>query len=179
MENQKELEDKLWRIFANVNDWLKVAEAKNAMLIGFNGASIFGLSRIMGEVVPVLWWCLLVVCIFFGISVVTSLTAFIPRLKGLPPGIFYNSKIRNIYYFEYLKTLNSEKLLHELDDQTKKFEIPDSIKQLADQIISNSNITSRKYSYFTVAIWLTICGIVTPIFGGILFMYWYSHQMKI
>ena len=179
MQNQKEIEDKLWKIFVNVNDWLKVAEAKNAMLIGFNGASIFGISRIMGEVGPWLWWYLFVVCIIFCFSVLISFFAFIPRLKGLPPGIFYNSRVKNIYYFEYLKTLSSEKLLHELDPEIKKFELSDSTKHLADQIISNANIASRKYSNFTVAIWITICGIVTPLFGFIFFLYWYSHQVKI
>jgi hypothetical protein len=179
MDNQKEIEDKLWKIFANVNDWLKIAEAKNAMLIGFNGASIFGISRIMTEVGPWLWGYLLIVCIILCFSVLISFFAFIPRLKGLPPGIFYNSRVKNIYYFEYLKTLNYENLLHELDPETKKFELPDSIKHLADQIISNANIASRKYSNFTVAIWITICGIVTPILGGIFFGYWYSNQIKI
>lgn len=176
MENQKEIEDKLWEIFANVNDWLRVAEAKNAMLIGFNGASIFGLSRIMGGLNGFLWWYLFIVCIVFGSSLLISLIAFVPRLNGLPPGIFYDSKIQNIFYFEYLKTLRNEALIHELDEKTKKFEIPAGIKQLADQVIFNSNIASRKYSYFTVAIWITICGMVTPIFGGMLFGYWYSHQ---
>jgi hypothetical protein len=108
-----------------------------------------------------------------------SFLAFIPQLKGLPPGLFYISKIRNIYYFEYLKTLNSEKLLHELNPETKRFELPESTKYLADQIILNANIASRKYSNFTVAIWITICGIVTPILGCILYGYWYSNQMKV
>tara|TARA_R110002020_G_scaffold53118_2_gene148942 strand:+ start:360 stop:899 length:540 start_codon:yes stop_codon:yes gene_type:complete len=177
MENQKELEDKLWKIFVNVNDWLKIAEAKNAMLIGFNGACIFGLSRIMDITEGFLWWYLLFTCICFGFSVLTSLTAFVPRLNALPPGVFYDSKIINIFYFEYLKTLSSGSLIHELDERTKNFEIPSRVKQLADQVICNSNIASRKYSYFSVSVWITICGIASPLFGGLLFLYWYSHQL--
>jgi len=177
MDNQKDLEDKLWKIFSNVNDWLKVAEAKNAMLIGFNGACIFGLSRIMDNVNGILWGYFLFACICFGVSVLISLTAFVPRLNGLPPGMFYDSKIKNIFYFEYLKTLSSETLIQELDGSTKKFEIPARVKQLADQVIFNSNIASRKYSYFSVAVWVTVCGIVSPLVGGLMFLYWYSHQI--
>ena len=37
----------LYQVFNNVNDWLKFAEAKNAMLIAFNGASIFGIIKLL------------------------------------------------------------------------------------------------------------------------------------
>ena len=39
--------DELYKIFSNINDWLKFAEAKNAILIGFIGTLIgFALSNI-------------------------------------------------------------------------------------------------------------------------------------
>jgi hypothetical protein len=176
MENQKELEDKLWKIFANVNDWLKVAEAKNAMLVGFNGASIFGLSRIMANCTNCLWWYLLMVCVFFGASLITSLISFVPRLSDLPFSSASPSKNKNIYFFEYLKTLTNQTLLEEVCQEAKGFEFPTSLKNLADQIKNNSKIASLKYSYFSVAIWITICGIVTPVVGGLLFGYWYIKK---
>ena len=84
-----------------------------------------------------------------------------------------------IFFFEYLKTLNSKSLLNLHFKENDDIEYPDSILNLADQIINNSKITSLKYEYFTVAIWTTICGIVTPVVGAILLGYWYSHQMKL
>lgn len=176
MENQKELEDKLWKIFANVNDWLKVAEAKNAMLIGFNGASIFGLSRIMVSCQDNLKWYLIIVCLFLGCSLITSFISFVPRLSDLPFSSASPSKNKNIYFFEYLKTIGSQTLLEEISQEEKNCKFPDSLKNLADQIISNSKIASLKYSYFSVAIWITICGIVTPVVGGLLFGYWYIKK---
>jgi hypothetical protein len=176
MENQKELEDKLWKIFANVNDWLKFAEAKNAMLIGFNGASIFGLSRIMVNCSDNLKWYLIIVSIFFGASLITSLISFVPRLSSLSFSDQSDSKMKNIYYFEYLKTLGSQTLLEEISQKEKDYKFPDSLKNLGDQIISNSKIASLKYSYFSVAIWITICGIVTLIVGALLFGYWYAKK---
>lgn len=178
MENQKEIEDKLWKIFANVNDWLKVAEAKNAMLIGFNGACIFGFSKIEDNYFNEMGWYFLMVYLLFGASLTISLLSFVPRLSSLPISFHLRKKSENIFFFEYLKTLNSKSLLdlHFKKNGDKGF--PDSIMDLADQIINNSKITSLKYSYFTIAIWTTICGIVTPVFGAILFGYWYSHQIK-
>lgn len=179
MINQKEAEDKLWKIFANVNDWLKVAETKNAMLIGFNGASIFGLSRVMGSIDSGLWWYFFMVCLIFIASLITSLVSFVPRLVDLPFSSVSKSKFKNLYFFEYLKDLTMENLLKEHFKEPEGGVFPDSLKDLAGQIISNSKIASLKYSYFTIAIWLTICGIVTPIIGGLIFMTWYSKQVKL
>ena len=39
-------EEQLHKIFANVNEWLKYAEAKNFGLITINGAIILGISQI-------------------------------------------------------------------------------------------------------------------------------------
>ncbi|KPQ19161.1 MAG: hypothetical protein HLUCCX10_03505 [Algoriphagus marincola HL-49] len=178
MENQKEIEDKLWKIFANVNDWLKVAEAKNAMLIGFNGACIFAASRII-NFTDSLFWCYLVIgCILLVGSLIISLLTFVPRLADLPFSSYSKTNSENSFFFEYLKTLTKEQLLE------KHFKRPDegfptALQDLAEQIINNSKISSLKYSYFSVAIWFTIGGIVTPIIGLIVFGFWYSHQIRI
>src|SRR5687767_4696910 len=38
-------EEQLFKIFANVNDWLKFAEAKNFGLVTVNAAIVFGFSQ--------------------------------------------------------------------------------------------------------------------------------------
>lgn len=178
MENQKEIEDKLWKIFGNVNDWLKVAEAKNAMLIGFNGASIFGASRIIQSADSLFWWYLVIGSILLGASLIISLVTFVPRLADLPFSSYSKTKSENIFFFEYLKTLTKERLL---EKHVKKPDdgFPAALEDLAEQIINNSKIASLKYSYFSIAIWFSISGIVTPIVGLIVFGFWYSHQVKI
>ena len=39
-------EEKLYKIFNNVNDWLKFAEAKNFGLLTLNAAIAFGLTQV-------------------------------------------------------------------------------------------------------------------------------------
>ena len=72
----------LLEIHNNVKDWLKFAEAKNAMIIAFNGASIFGISKM-----PILdygnsfgfWeWYFLFSIVFLVFSTLTALISFIP-----------------------------------------------------------------------------------------------------
>lgn len=178
MENQKEIEDKLWKIFGNVNDWLKVAEAKNAMLIGFNGASIFGASKFVQSEGTLFWWYFVIGCVLLGGSLIISLVTFVPRLADLPFSSVSKTRSENIFYFEYLKTLTKEQLLEKHFEKPEEG-FPAALEDLAEQIINNSIIASLKYSYFSIAIWFSISGIVTPIVGLIVFGFWYSHQVKI
>ncbi|MCP4218773.1 MAG: hypothetical protein GY765_29345, partial [bacterium] len=43
------MEERLKSIFANVNDWLKFAEAKNAALVAFNSAIIFAVLSVFDQ----------------------------------------------------------------------------------------------------------------------------------
>lgn len=44
------MEERLKFIFANVNEWLRFAEAKNGVLVAFNGAAIWGTLQSLDEI---------------------------------------------------------------------------------------------------------------------------------
>ena len=172
-------EEKLLRVFGNVNDWLKFAEAKNAMLIAFNGASIFGAIKLFdNETINNSsflsnYALFVIICLIF--STVNCLVSFAPRVK-IVKGIYSSGKIPNVLFFEYLKGKSSTEIFQEITGVT------DSKKQttfeidLAEQIRQNSIIASRKYSHFTISVWITISAYITLPIAGIFCLYTYLNK---
>jgi energy-coupling factor transporter transmembrane protein EcfT len=111
-------EDKLYKVFNNVNDWLKFSESKNAMLIAFNGASIFGISRLANiETISnssFLKSYLLIVIICLIFSTINCLISFAPRVKIIKGGFYNSGKIANVLFFEYLKGINNIQIIKEI-----------------------------------------------------------------
>lgn len=157
-------EDKLLKVFANVNDWLKFAEAKNAMLIAFNGASIFGVIRLFDvEAISKSsflsnYVLFVIICLIF--SAVNCLISFAPRVK-IVKGIYDTSKIPNVLFFEYLKGKNNVEIYLEITGETDSSRITVFEKDIAEQIKQNSIIASRKYSHFTISVWITISAFIS------------------
>lgn len=166
-------ENRLHKVFANVNDWLKLAETKNAMLIAFNGASIYGIAKTLdhgyveNELLLLGFYIALVFLVF---STVVSLCSFIPRVKILTGGRFSATSVRNVHFFEYLKTKSNIDIIKEVTE-TNNDEYPIYELDLAEQIKQNSIIASRKYEYFTIAVWLTMSAYITFVLAGIIFLY--------
>lgn len=167
----------LLEIFKNANYWLRHAESKNAMLVAFNGAAIFGLIRILNIQIVLessfLTYYILSAVGLLVISLLITFISFIPRLKMIPAGIGTGklNKI-NCFYFENLKELNKEEIYQVvigtiLDENTKRIDL-----DLAEQIRQISIITSRKFSHFTIAVWITggvfILTLLTTVLAGII-----------
>jgi len=179
MEKSKH-EDILFKIFANVNDWLKFAEAKNAMILAFNAASIYGITKTMDldcikESKPLMGY-LFVVIIILVFSCICSLVSFAPRVKILNGGLFGPSDFSNVLFFEYLKTKSNIEIIKEVTGIVDESTFSKIDKDIAEQIKQNSIIASRKYSYFTISVWLTISAYVTPLVAGIYFLYTYFNE---
>ena len=52
-----------------------------------------------------------------------------------------------------------------------KFEKASKVdKDLTEQIRQISKVASRKYSYFFIAIWITISALITPFLGGLFYL---------
>lgn len=78
------MEDRLRDIFSNVNDWLKFAESKNAVIVAFNGAVIFGTLQIVNiksETNIIIKLYVLTLLLFMILSFITALISFLPRIK--------------------------------------------------------------------------------------------------
>ncbi len=178
-DNQPSNFEKLNRVFTNVNEWLKFAETKNGTLIAFNSASIFGVLKFidpsdLGDLKFSTSY-LLVVLLFLVFSTVIALISFVPKLKIIKTGLFANSSNSNVLFHEYLKNQSDKSAFNEITGD--EYENGSKIeKDLANQIIQNSIIASRKYSHFTIAIWLTISAYITILPALIFWIYAYTKQ---
>ena len=164
-----QLSEQLHRLLSDVNDWLRFAESKNAVIIGLNGAAIFGfLSTFPGVFLrsglasQLAIWSI----VMLSLSTVVSLLSFLPRLefrdahkpcrKGSPV---------NLLYFGSIAALEPDDLIFDLsaiDDLRTK--APSKLDwQYAQQIVNNSRIAVTKYRLFTLAVWLDLFGIAPPI----------------
>ena len=177
------LEDQLYKIFSNVNDWLKFSEAKNAMIIAFNGASVYGitktfdLEKVKGS--SVLSVYLLIVITLLTFSTICSLISFAPQVRIIKGGWYAPDVASNIFFFEYLKTKTAIGILKEVSRKHDGEEFSNIEKDLAEQIRQNSIIASRKYSYFTISVWISIAAYITVPLALIFCLYTYCGKKQI
>lgn len=172
-------EERLQKIFTNVNDWLKFAETKSSILLAFNGASIFGLIKIFDfDLIKEHEWtqwyiyCALVQLVFSAIWCLISLT---PRVTILTGALTPAAVDSNILFFEYLKSKTEVEILNELYE-IDNIDFTNYEVALANQIMQNSIIASRKYSYFTVAVWLSISAYMSFLLAGLFWAYTYKED---
>ncbi|RYC51865.1 Pycsar system effector family protein [Flagellimonas olearia] len=165
----------LLEIFYNTKDWLKFAEAKNAMLIAFNGASIYGVAQLfdIDFFDESKFWTvyLTAVILFLVVSTITCLTSFVPRLRFLYLSIVPEKMEDNIFFFENLKDMSEEKILKCLTEKGASDTFTEIDKDLANQIQSLAKVASTKYSLFLVAVWITVIAYASPVVAFILWLY--------
>jgi hypothetical protein len=155
------MEDKLKFIFANVNDWLKFIETKNAAIIAFNSAALFYIIDFLIDKTD--YRMILYIILFtFSLSIIVSILSFIPNL------VINKSKLNpsdndNLLYFGSICKYNAESYLTCLyakyDEEVKSnfshFEL-----NLVNQIIINSKITMQKCDLFNWSIKLIFFGLI-------------------
>lgn len=172
-----EVSSKLLVIFQNVNEWLRFAEAKNAVLLAFAGAGITATVTLLATAHN------LPNSLQFGLLVTTSLLcvcalicslSFLPktnleRLLWIRSKPFKNTGVLskdtdNFYYFGHLQKYNSKELLDALSQYyfDNKLTMPykKEYEDLASQITINSKITFLKFKVFTYALYVLIISII-------------------
>ena len=168
------MKDKMQYLLTLVNDWLKFAEAKNGILIAFNGAAIFGLlqgwSSLNDYIVPFAKYWFIPCSV---ISLIIAFSSFIPDLDivAILNKVASRNKVPvnkiNIFYFGQIKDVSAEEYVKELY-LSENLPLPQLISRseidLANQIIINSKIAWQKYKSFEYASTLTLIGVVIPIF---------------
>lgn len=173
-------EEQLYKIFTNVNDWLKFAEAKNFGLLTLNAAIVFGYSQTT----------------FVGNSVIEKagnyifspfmLLSFLPCLVSLFPIVakierktvdkkdnkikrFINyisswidkeNSFENIHFYGYLKDIDEAEFEKKLKTKTgfsEAFTVYET--ELSTQILYNSRITWLKYQLFKIGAFFFLLGL--------------------
>ncbi len=178
-----EITEKLLSILQIVNDWLKFAEAKNAVLLAFCGAAITAIITYLSAeetVLNSLRVGLLISTFLLCISSLICSLSFLPKTdiehftwqRGRPNRSSQSllKATDNFYFFNNLRKYDSNSLLEAMDKFYFEDKIPKPYKKedldLANQITINSEIASTKFSFFRIALWLLILAIlVVPISG--------------
>lgn len=164
------MKEDLKNIFENVNNWMKFAEAKNGTLIVADLAIIFGVFQLLEEMCCPKKWLIFYASIVMLLSLLSAticLTSFVPQLRmpwfinrGSP------SKNDNLLYFAHIAKYAPKIYLNKLSELLK-IQLPEKQPKLemdyAEQIVTNSRITLRKYQTFKIGVWLTIIAIAGPI----------------
>jgi hypothetical protein len=182
--NKLNHEEQLYKIFNNVNDWLKFAEAKNFGLLTLNAAIVFGLTQITfsnDSVIKTVAFCVFVP--FLILSFIPCLISLFPIVtkiesknkKGeirnsmkivnyLSNKIDKDKSFENIHFYGYLKDLKEDKFEEEFLKKTGSKETFTSYEtELVSQILYNSRITSLKYKFFKIGAFLFLFGLIVSI----------------
>jgi hypothetical protein len=172
---------KLVAIFQNVNEWLKFAETKNAVLLAFAGAGITAtISRLAtaSKIPTFLQVGLLVITSLLCICALICSISFLPRINlervlwaQTRPTRNLKHPIKNtdnFYFFGDLKKYNSTQLLDALNQYYFENKLTKPYKKeyedLASQISINAQIAFLKLKLFTYALYSLIVAIIAILF---------------
>ena len=155
-------------IFANVNDWLRFAEAKNGALVAFDAAVAFGaLSLGIGAQGLATWLAVVMVvsAILALISASVALFTFLPKLTSdllaqeEPP-----SPTDNLLFYGHIAKYTPDSYLEALRTRLRlSQDISPYAEQLAEQIVINAQIASWKYQLFNKALWFALFALLMPL----------------
>jgi len=160
------------QLLTTVNDWLKHAEGKHAVLLGLNA----GVAGVVVNLVDFSCLSLSLVTLYEGwlvslliASVVISISSFLPVLAA--PDVAHkvapDKSAMNPMFFGDAASMQPT----ELAVMLKASEEPSTNDiWTAEQIVNNSRIALRKYRLFETAVWVSFLGVLPPIalvFAGI------------
>ena len=145
-------------IFANINDWLKFAEAKHGGLIVLNAGIVVGIWSNYSNIQDFLFKSIILIStICFGISVFLSITSQFPVTRNT----FFNKKTienPNLYFFRHLSHLDAQSFIDEFRKVDSAFTPSKFDTDLINQILVNARIAQAKFGFFKFASYLTAFG---------------------
>jgi hypothetical protein len=156
--------DYLEKQYTHVFDMVKFAETKNAILIAFNGALIFGIAKLANNIGSVyLYYFLLFTIAMCSISIFISFSALVAKIRHSTNNVSLRGG-DNLLFFATLAHMTHDDLIEKLKIQYQcESSNNNHEKDLARQVIITSQIAARKFKLFNVAIAFTICGLLTPL----------------
>lgn len=150
----------------DVNDWLKFAEGKHAILIGFNGGLI-GLVTAQWEFSCWEWSTLNIYYVWAIIllagAVCCSILSFLPQLTPSSDKDIIKKNLearQNPLFFGDVAEMTSDELLMFFNEES---EYKNKNVWIAQQAINNSQIAVTKFKLFRVALWLSFFAILPPV----------------
>ncbi|MEA5622794.1 hypothetical protein [Nostoc sp. UHCC 0251] len=173
-----EVTEKLTKIFQIVNDWLKFAEAKNAVLLGFSGAGMAATLAYLSAASNIpksIYIGFLTTTSFLCLCSLVCSLSFLPKTnleyivwKKSKPQVNYKFRISdndNFYYFGHLFKYKTSELIDAINRLYFEGQISNVQKKeyfdLSNQIIVNSEITYLKFKLFSFALYILIGAIIS------------------
>ena len=156
--------DYLEKQYAHVFDMVKFAETKNAILIAFNGAIIFGMAKLANDIDSIyLYYFLLFTIAMCSISIFISLSALVAKIRHSTNNSSFQQN-ENLLFFATLARMTQNELIKKLKTQYRcESSNEDHEKDLARQVIITSQIAARKFKLFNIAMAFTFSGLLTPL----------------
>jgi hypothetical protein len=173
--------DILEEIHSKVNDWLKFAEAKNAGLLALTAGMAYAFlthSEKLNTVNCFCWLYFWSFAIFLALALILLLVSLLPQTK-----IFWSwpekSSLSNCNLWFYgdlahVKDMDLVKALYPAAEDNKV--LYRHMRDIANQIITNSRIALRKYKYFNYALFCLLSAILTPLVGLPIFVLFHPHS---
>lgn len=167
-------EEQLRKMFANINDWLKFAEAKNLGLLTLSAAIVFGFLKANINCTTVAektnYYVLIPLAVLAFIIALISVFPILTNIekgKKIKGNIDWLSNIIdkedafvNIHFYGYLKTIDIVEFESEYLKKTNTSgQFSDFEKELGGQILYNSRIAAIKYQLFKIGAFLLFVGI--------------------
>jgi len=168
-------DEQLQKIFANVNEWLKFAEAKNFGLLTLNAAIVFGFTQTNFEANSVVAKTGFYVFAPFALfSFLSALISLFPIVSMIEKGAYAKSwinkfcnwideekKFENIHFYGYLRDIDeSEFETKFLSKINSSIVFTQYEKELGTQILYNSRITWLKYQLFKIGAFFFLAGTI-------------------
>lgn len=137
-------------IFENINNWLRYAEAKNGILISFNGVLLFSSLSLFKDFkhLPNFREYLAVFIVLILISMLINLLSFIPKTLS------NTTNTDNVIYWKSIAKQDENKFKEEVEKADTV------ISSLNDEIIINSKIALAKFRIFNIALIFTVIGLL-------------------
>lgn len=163
---QVELSDELaWRVHENAKNWISQVDVKSTAALAIEAAVLgFALALItnsdtLSQLTALSRWIVGVGLLLLLVSVILSMLVLMPRIKLREP----KSKNRGYLYFGHLRHWDKGTLSATL----ARNQVSDG--QIADQVITMSQIAWRKHVLLQWSLYLLLAGIV--VIGGLYFLF--------
>ncbi len=170
-----ELSDKLTELLHDSNDWLKFAEAKNAILFAFTGAAITATTTVFvaTETSLILLRCgLLISTLLLCACSLNCAISFLPKTNLENLLWLYNKPVKarekkpsdNLHYFGDLQKYSPNDLVNSVSnlylDRSNTSSVSKEEIDIASQVTINSRIASIKLLSFSLSIYLLIISLL-------------------
>lgn len=156
--------DYLEKQYNHAFEMLKFGESKNIALIAFNGAIIVGISKLLTDNIDCyLKVFFIYVIVMSSISIFISFSALIAKIKHTSNNLVLN-KSNNLLFYATLAHMTDVELIDKIvNSYSCERSNENHEKDLANQVIITSQIASRKFKLYNIAITFMFMGLLTPL----------------